>query len=121
MADLDRSAHPNALPNYEKAVIPQEKLEKYALDPAHPVGKHKAIVFKSALGIDQSNWQLLAGAILNELPYYDAGAGSFGPWGMKYNVILRISGPDGRSADVMTVWIIKSDADHPSLVTCYVV
>jgi hypothetical protein len=121
MADANRSVHPNTIPNYEKAFIPPEKLEKYALDPTHPIGRHKAIVFKSALGIDQSNWQLLAQAILNELPYYDAGKGTSGPWGTKYNVVLGISGPNGNSVDVMTVWIIKSDADYPSLVTCYVV
>ena len=64
MANAHRSVHPNALPNYKEAVIPPEKLEKYALDPTHPVGKNKAIVFKSALGFDQSNWQLLAETIL---------------------------------------------------------
>ena len=59
MADANRSVHPNALPNYQRAVILREKLEGYSLNPEHPVGKHKAIVFKSALGYEQANWQLL--------------------------------------------------------------
>jgi hypothetical protein len=59
MADANRSVHPTALPNYQNAVIPQNKLVKYSLDPTHPRGKHKAIVFKSALGFEQSDWELL--------------------------------------------------------------
>ncbi|HXG64376.1 MAG TPA: hypothetical protein VNO70_04665 [Blastocatellia bacterium] len=120
MANIGRSAHPNALPNYQNAVIPSEKLEKYALSPDHPVGKHKAVVFKSALGFDQSNWQLLEKSILDELPYHDAGSGETGPWGIKYNVVLPITGPNGRTAEVLTVWIIRPGTDYPSLVTTYV-
>jgi len=55
MADDSRNIHPRALPNYQRAVIPENKLLRYSLDPTHPRGRHKAIVFKSALGFDQSN------------------------------------------------------------------
>ena len=34
------------LPNVDEAIIPIEKFTKYALDPRHPVGKNKAIVFE---------------------------------------------------------------------------
>lgn len=57
MAEETRRIHPNVLPGYERAEIPRSKLVGYALDPAHePDGKHKARVFKTALGFDQSNW-----------------------------------------------------------------
>lgn len=50
MAEESKSIHPNALPNYERAAIPRNKLENYALNPLHePDGKHKAHVFKSVL------------------------------------------------------------------------
>jgi len=39
------------LPNIEFAYIPSEKLAGYALNPDHPVGKHKAAVFESVLGM----------------------------------------------------------------------
>lgn len=116
----NRSIHPNALPNYQNAIIPPEKMEKYALDPTHPVGKHKAIVFKSVLGFDRANWQLLEKSILDELPYHDARSGEAGPWGTKYSVVLPIKGPNGNTADVMTAWIIRPGTDNPSLVTTYV-
>ncbi len=40
------------LPNYDRAEIVQEKIVDYALNPDHPVGKHKAGIFKSVLKID---------------------------------------------------------------------
>lgn len=39
------------LPNAEFAQVPMEKLVGYALNPEHPVGKHKALIFKAILGI----------------------------------------------------------------------
>ncbi|MEO6391528.1 MAG: DUF6883 domain-containing protein, partial [Pyrinomonadaceae bacterium] len=62
--------HPEALPNCHQAVIPRSKLERYALDPSHDDGRHKAIVFKSALGFEQSHWKELAILIQRALPYY---------------------------------------------------
>jgi hypothetical protein len=56
MTEESRSIHPRALPNYERAEILRSKIVEYALNPANDVGKHKARVFQSALGFDQSNW-----------------------------------------------------------------
>jgi hypothetical protein len=64
MTDKEKKKHPNALPNHESAVIPVEKLVEYCLNPAHPIGKHKAIVFRSVLGFDQSNCHLLKQRVL---------------------------------------------------------
>src|SRR2546423_15226945 len=51
MTEESRSVHSRALPNYERAEILRSKIEGYALNPTHePDGKHKARVFKSALG-----------------------------------------------------------------------
>lgn len=118
--DDKRSAHPNALPNYENAIIPSDKLEKYALDPAHPVGRNKAIVFKSALGFDQSNWQALLQAIIDELPYNEATLGRDDEFGQLYTVVIPITGPNGNTADVVTGWIFKRGTDYPSLTTAYI-
>jgi len=120
MDEKSRSIHSHALPNYDKAVIPSDKLEKYALDPAHDKGKHKARVFKSALGFEQSNWQELKKGILDELPYHQAVEGGEGSWGQKYTVTFPITGPNGRTVEVETVWIIRPGTDFPSLVTTLV-
>jgi hypothetical protein len=47
------------LPTGDRAVIPIEKLLGYCLNPNHSKGKHKARVFKSALGITADNVEML--------------------------------------------------------------
>ena len=46
------------LPNAEKAVVEIAKLLDYSLNTEHEVGKHKARVFKAALGImiEDAEW-----------------------------------------------------------------
>ena len=120
MAGDSRSIHSHALPNYEKAVILRDKLAGYALDPTHDEGRHKARVFKSALGFEQSDWEELKRRILDELPYHEAIPQGEGLWGIKYLVILPIAGLNGNTADVETVLIIRPKTDFPTLVTTLV-
>lgn len=120
MANGSRSIHPDALPNYQDAVIPRNKLEKYSLDLKHPKGKHKAIVFKSALGFDQSNWELLEQKILAELPYYEAQPTMEDEHGKRYKVTMPITGPNGITRDVVVTWIIKTGVNYPSLDSAWV-
>lgn len=121
MTEESRSIHSHALPNYERAEILRSKLEGYALNQTHePDGKHKARVFKSAFGFDQSNWELLKQRILDELPYHEAKLNQTSRWGDEYDVDLVIEGPNGNSAEVRTKWLLKSGAAVPSLITVYV-
>jgi hypothetical protein len=112
-----RKAHTNALPNYEKAVIPRSKLEDYALNPASTDGRHKARLFKSILGFERFDWETLAKAILDALPYHEALLAGEGLWGRKYLVALTILGLNGNTGIVETVWIIRVGTDYPSFVT----
>ena len=127
MGNGSRSAHPNALPNYQKAVILREKLESYALNPTHEAarpggshGKNKAVVFKNALGFDQSNCELLEEQILTELQYHEATLQEESIWGKSYRVDLPILGANGRTAQVRTIWMIRYGTDYPSLITLWV-
>ena len=52
------------LPNAENAFIDDRKLIDCCLSESHPVGKHKARVFISALGFSVENYQDLKNAIL---------------------------------------------------------
>src|SRR5882672_6181367 len=115
-----RQVDSDSLPIYEKAEIPSDKLEKYVLDPAHPVGKHKARVFKSVLGFNQSDWRALADSIRNELPYNKAHPTKSDSFGQRYEAIMPITGPNGNTENLVTAWIIKADSDYPSLVSLYI-
>jgi hypothetical protein len=120
MTEESRSVHSRALPAYEKAEILRVKIEGYVLNPTNDEGKHKARVFKSALGFDQSTWELLKQRILDELPYHEAKLERTSRWGDSYVVDLPVEGPNGNTAEVHTVWLFRPGAGFPSLTTVYV-
>jgi hypothetical protein len=120
MSQSGRAAHAKALPNYERAVIPRMKLERYVLDTTHPIGKHKAIVFKSALGFEQVDWEKLHDSIVSELPFYEAFETKTDQHGTRYNVTMQITGPNNRTVDILTAWVIRRGTDYPSFVTALV-
>ncbi len=128
MSDQHRTPHPKALPNYQNAEIPPDKLTKYALNPTHTTqvwgkssGKDKAHVFKSVLGFEKANWELLKESILAELPYSEAFLGHEDEYGQRYNVTLPLTGPNGNTANVLTAWIILTGMDTPILTTTFCV
>jgi hypothetical protein len=122
----NRTPHERALPNYENAVIPRDKLERYSLDSAHEPkafgksrGKDKARVFKAALGFVKADWELLKNRILEELPYEEATVGREDEYGKRYSVKVAITGPNGSTVVVLTAWIIRPGTDFPSLTTVH--
>lgn len=120
MSQNERSPHLQALPEYDRAEIRREKLEDYALNPNHPDGKHKALVFKSALGFEQGDWQWLQQQIIAELPYHQAIPKHADKHGERYEVVLPVTGKNGKIVLVVTGWIVKRGTDHPYLTTAYV-
>ena len=110
----------NYLPNFEQAFIDSRKLTQYALNHNHPVGKHKAKVFESVLGYNQSNAGDLIRQIKQKLPECTAIKGKLDQYGQRYTVDIPVVGPNGRSAIVRTGWIIKTGSNTPSLTTIYV-
>ena len=55
------------LPEADHAEIDLRKLREYCLNPAHPRGRHKARVFRAALGIGQDDAPWLRQTILDRL------------------------------------------------------
>ena len=53
------------LPNSEQAVLDLRKIEDYCLDPAHPRGRHKARIFRGALGVTRSDAAWLRSLLLD--------------------------------------------------------
>ena len=114
------------LPNHEQAVIEDSKLVSYALNPQSERGQHKARVFARALGFTLSNWEQLQHAILAALPHQSATLTSETVFGRKYEVVLPITGANGQTVDVVTIWQFDRlsgsvrHADAPRLVTLYI-
>lgn len=107
------------LPNSERAVVDLAKLRDYSLNPDHEVGKHKARVFRAALGltIDDAGW--LREEVLKAAHELEAADGPISPFGQKYVIDVVVTREE-KTALVRTAWIIEYGTDFPRLTSCYV-
>ena len=106
------------LPRYQEAVIPQEKFTGYALNPERDI--HKARAFQEALGYTQENVEDLIRQIREKLPEYEAKEKPDKGWGKRYEVRMDITGPNGKTAKVLTAWIDDKNNGEIRLTSVYV-
>jgi hypothetical protein len=105
------------LPNPDRAVVPREKVEGYLLSPVHSVGRHKAVFF-NALGYRASEWERLADDI-QAFASGDAREVDKTEYGVKSEIRGTITGPGGRSAVIVTAWIVLRGEDFARFVSAY--
>ena len=106
------------LPNAERAVVEDAKVRDYLLSPDHRVGRSKARFF-GALGFEQPAWLILRDALVALALEGEAERGESSVFGQKYVVRGMLRGPAGRSAAVVTAWIVLRGDDVPRFVTAY--
>jgi len=104
------------LPHWENAVIDTRKLRDYALSPHHPVGGPKAQFF-AQVGFDQSNWREFEAAIREQIVSKEARLGQLSDYGRKYEIRAPLTGPNGRTVNTLSVWIVRTSEEVPRLVT----
>ncbi len=107
------------LPNFESAFIDTRKLSDYSLDSTHPVGRHKAFVFRSSLGLSVEDVVFLQDLLLQSITLHNAFVGRLDEFGQRYTVDFPVTTKRG-SAILRSAWIIRSDEDFPRLTTCFV-
>jgi hypothetical protein len=100
----------------ERVIIDPEKLREYVLSRVHPVGRFKAAFF-AALGYETDTWQDLDRALRAAADQAEAELDERTPYGQKYRIRSILEGPAGRSAEIVSVWIILHDETTPRLVT----
>jgi len=105
------------LPNKNKAIVAREKLESYLLSPVHSVGRYKSVFFHS-LGYTQDDWEVLADDF-RKLLDQEAKESEETENGKKYEIRGTITGPNGRSAAIITAWVILLDEKVVRFVTAY--
>jgi Domain of unknown function (DUF6883) len=106
------------VPNHRKAIVEERKVRDYLLSGSHPVGRFKARFF-AGLGFDSENWSTLQGELRQVAARGEAQLVQESMFGRKYLVLGTVTGPKGRTAEVATIWIIRSGDDTPRLVTVY--
>jgi hypothetical protein len=108
--------HPDALEDFDKAYIPERKIRAYALRNPSKRRPFEALGFSEGAG----NWEVLRDVILSELPRYPAVFDNQGQHGITYEVVLSVTGPNGKEAPVKTYWIRRWEENFPQLTTLYI-
>jgi hypothetical protein len=106
------------LPQADLAIIDRQKLTDYALSPEHPVGRFKAVFF-AKIGFTIRNWKQLDLELRRLVRQTPAELDDMTRFGQKYVVRGKIVGSRGRTAEILTVWIILKGEQIPRLVTLY--
>jgi hypothetical protein len=108
-----------SVPNADRAILDLRKIEDYCLSPAHPRGRHKARVFREALGLNQSDSQWLRSALLDGLRQSAAEEVASDNLGRRWRVDVPVA-RHSRQVVVRTIWILRSGEQVPRFVTCWV-
>lgn len=106
-------------PNSKHAILELRKLEDYCLDPKHPRGRHKARVFRDALGIGRNDARWLQRELLSALTDGDALELSADEFGRRWRLDVIVARQE-RRAVIRTLWLIRTGEEFPRFVTCWV-
>jgi hypothetical protein len=107
------------LPNADRAQVDPRKLTDYCLSPEHPVGKHKAALFRAALGVTAADAGTLRDALLRAAATGEAVTCRADEFGQRYVIDFEMTTPAG-TATVRSAWIVGPGEDHLRLTTCYI-
>ena len=106
------------IPHANRAVVDPAKLHGYLLSRGHPVGRFKAAFFL-ALGYSPEDWRRLEADLRSQHLTKDATPQGRTSYGQKYAIRATLVGPLGRSAEVMSVWVVRPGEESPRFVTAY--
>jgi len=98
--------------------VPREKVVDYLLSESHPVGRHKAVLFRS-WGFSADNWQELADSLQRHAADNDITKEEPSPFGMRFVVEGIMEVPDGRLPLVRAIWFLRHEETMPRFVTAY--
>ena len=98
--------------------IDPAKVRDYLLDPDHPEGGSKARYFRS-LGYSRLAWRRLESDLRSAHESKRIKNDVQTVYGDKYRLVSRITGPNGRSAIIVTVWIVREGESFARLVSAH--
>ncbi len=106
------------LPGRERVRIETAKLRDHLLSKEHAVGRFKAAFFES-LGYSSSDWPRLESDLRQLAMTGDATLGKQTRYGQHYEIRGILHRPSGKAAQLMTIWIVRSNEDAARLITAF--
>lgn len=94
------------------------KLTEYALVPGKSKGKAEA--FRSALGYTAENAEDLRKDVLEHFDVDKLRAKGYNGYGDTFELVMKLKGPNGRTANVLTSWILEDGANEHKLTSIYI-
>lgn len=109
-----------SMPKYQHAVTPREKFIAYSLNYSNPNAKGKAEAYERGLGYTISNAEGLISQIHNYVtegrPPYEV---SRTQYGIKYKFRIPVTGPNGKTRNVIAVYQLDNGETIPRMITNY--
>lgn len=110
----------SSMPNYTNAETPVEKFVNYSLDYSNPNAKGKAEAYEKGLGYTKDN---ATGLIKQIHDYVTSGNNPYevsqSEYGTKYKYRIPVTGPNGKTKNVIAVYQIDNGKSIPRLITNY--
>ncbi|HWB52909.1 MAG TPA: hypothetical protein VG722_01910 [Tepidisphaeraceae bacterium] len=94
------------LPKGEHAIIDEEKILNYLLDPLHREGRHHAELFRRLIGVTRDSWTHLYDALRTAARDGEAIPGKKSKFGTKYEIRFSMTGPR-ETRTILSVWMIR--------------
>jgi filamentous hemagglutinin len=100
----------------DNTIIEVKKLRDYLLNPAHPEGATKAR-YLSEIGYNQENFQVLEDDLRDQHLTCNVIPGKTSIYGVKYEIIAPIVGPNGQKRLIRSIWMIRKGDTIARLIT----
>jgi len=101
----------------ENVVIPQDKLSDYLLKPREKDDKSG---FLALAGYAQTHWEILERDLRQFSQAHEvSGIDTSSPYGIKYKVRGTLTGPNGNTLSVVTIWIQLAATGETRFVTLF--
>ncbi len=110
----------SSMPNAKEAVTPREKFINYSLNPDNPNAKGKAEAYEKGLGYTKEN----ADGLISQVHDYVISGNrpyevSQSTYGTKYKFRIPVTGPNGKTKNVIAVYQIDNGQHTPRMITNY--
>lgn len=110
----------SSMPNAQKAVTPREKFINYSLNPDNPNARGKAEAYEKGLGYTRQN----ADGLISQVHDYVTSGNkpyevSQSEYGTKFKFRIPVTGPNGKTKNVIAVYQIDSGQSVPRMITNY--
>ncbi|RHT38355.1 hypothetical protein DW790_05740 [Firmicutes bacterium AM31-12AC] len=96
----------------------EEKFTQYALNPNK--APDKAHAFEEALGYTLDNYKDLMANISDNFDSRKLEEKGDDVYGMRYQQVMNLNGPNGKTANVCTAWIQEKNGTSVKLTSAYV-